>query len=323
MSRLTLFGTIPLFISVFLYFLGFVIWLIPGLKNIIIIPYESLLTLMVSDMWFFSYILLSVFFVMIVVDFLVSLFVAKPENIRHKPIKKPRISVVMTAWNDEKAIGHAVRDFKKRENVMEVVVVENNSTDNTAEVARKAGARVITEKKPGYGRVCIRGLKEVSPEANIVVLVEGDMTFNGYDVKKLVPYLDNVDMVLGTRTTQELLNQKTQLGWFTVWGNLFMAKLIQLKYWDFKMWGRVRLTDVGCTLRAVRRESLKRIINDLKVETDHFSPHMIMVSLNKKLKVIEIPVTFKERIGVSKGAGGNNWKAFKVGLRMLFAIFFY
>jgi len=322
MSRLTLYGLVFLLLSGFSFFLGFVAQVFLWLGGLIYLPYETFLTALMNSALFVSFASLAVFIIIILTDFARSMFEPKTGNVRYDPIGKPKISVVMTAWNDEKSIYDAVMDFKNQDNVIEVVVVENNSKDDTAKLAGKAGARVVTETTPGYGSVCMRALREASPEANIVVLVEGDMTFSGYDIKKLVPYLDNVGMVLGTRTTQELLNQKTQLGWFTIWGNLFLAKLIQLKYWNFKTWGRVRLTDVGCTLRAIRRESLDKIVNKLKVDSDHFSPHMIIVALDNKLKVIEIPVTFKERVGISKGAGSNNWKAFKVGLKMLRTIFF-
>jgi glycosyltransferase involved in cell wall biosynthesis len=321
MGRLILYGLILLFISGISFFLGFVTQAFLWLSDFMHSPYQAYLSVFLNDILSVSFASLSLFLIIVLADFVRSEFESRPGNIKYDPIPKPKISVVMTAWNDEESIYDAVMDFKKQDGVIEVVVVENNSTDNTTKLARKAGAKVVTETRPGYGSVCIRALKEASREANIIVLVEGDMTFNGYDVKKLVPYLDNVDMAVGTRTTQELLNQRTQLGWFTIWGNLFLAKLIQIKYWNFKMWGSVRLTDVGCTLRAIRSESLKKIINKLNVDSDHFSPHMIIVALDNKLKIIEIPVTFKERVGVSKGAGSNNWKAFKVGLKMMRTIF--
>lgn len=242
--------------------------------------------------------------------------------IKYHPIANPKICIALTAYNDEESIYDAINDFKNQEDVAEVIVVDNNSVDNTMKRAEEAGARVVHEVKQGYGYACIRGLKEclVNKDANVIVLAEGDRTFRGYDLRKLVPYLDNADIVLGTRNTQELLDQKSQLDWFLVWGNLFLAKLIQIKYWNVKCWGRVRLTDVGCTMRAIRREALDRIIGNLKVGGNYFSPHMIMVALNDDLKVVEVPITFRERVGASKGAGGSRWRAVKIGLKMLWHI---
>src|SRR6266849_7980868 len=181
-----------------------------------------------------------------------------PHPVRWEVIPNHNIVVAMTAYNDEASIGDAVQEFRTQPDVKQVVVVDNNSTDRTAELASAAGARVVQEPKQGYGYACIRGLREalLFPKVNVVVLVEGDMTFAGKDLSKLVPYLDNVDMVVGTRTTQELTTEDSQMSWFFVWGNLFLAKMIQVKFFDIKHWGRVRLTDVGCTFRAIRVEAL-------------------------------------------------------------------
>lgn len=80
-----------------------------------------------------------------------------------------------------------------------------------------------------------------------------------------------------------------------------------------KSLGRVRLTDVRCTMRALKKEALTKIIDNLKVGGHHFSPHMTKVALRKGLRVIEIPVRFRKRLGTSKGAGGNRGLATKVG----------
>jgi len=237
----------------------------------------------------------------------------KKRKLKYDPIKYARISVVMTAYNDEASVAEAVIEFKNQPGVEEVVVVDNNSLDDTATRAREAGAKAVTEKKQGYGFACMRALREAKYDP--IVLVESDMTYAGYDVKKLIAYLENADMVVGTRSTQELLDQDTQLNWFLNWGNFFIAKLLQLKYW-----GKIRLTDVGCTYRAIRRDALSKIINQLKEGGMIFSPEMIMVALKNNLKVIEIPVSFRRRWGRSKGAGRSNWAAFKIGLKMLLLI---
>jgi len=245
-----------------------------------------------------------------------------PHPVRWEVIPNHNIVVAMTAYNDEASIGDAVREFRLQPDVRQVVVVDNNSVDRTGELASAAGARVVHEENQGYGYACMRGLRESlqDAETNVVVLVEGDMTFSGRDVAKLVPYLDNVDMVVGTRTTQELVAEDSQMNWFFVWGNLFLAKMIQVKFFDVKHWGRVRLTDVGCTLRAIRTEALAKIIDKLDVGGHHFSPHMLMVAMADGMKVVEIPVTFRKRWGVSKGAGANKKSGIIVGLRMMWHI---
>jgi glycosyltransferase involved in cell wall biosynthesis len=221
----------------------------------------------------------------------------------------------MTAYNDEEAIGPSVKQFKSLKEVVSVTVIDNNCTDNTALNARNAGAVVVKERIQGYGSACIRALKEARKKGNLVCLVEGDMTFSASDLKKLTAYIENADMVVGTRTTAEIIDSDSQVTWFMRYGNLFIAKLLQLRFW-----GKVRLTDVGCTFRVIRPEALDKIINKLHVRGHYFSPHMILVALENGLKVIEVPVTLKKRVGESKGVGSDSLKGLITGFKMWWMI---
>lgn len=236
--------------------------------------------------------------------------------------KTPKVVVAITAWNDEEAIREAVQDFRAQEYVVETVVVDNDSNDETRAVAQRQGARVVIEPKRGYGNVCIRGLREAlsNAEANIVALVEGDMTFCASDMAKMIPYLEDVDMAVGTRTTHELTDSNSQMDWFLSWGNLFLATLLRLRYWDPVFFGKVRLTDVGCTFRVMRKSSLAGIIDQLRVGDSHFSPHMILEALRARLRIVEVPIQFRKRVGMSKGASGSRARAMRIGLRMLVEI---
>lgn len=235
--------------------------------------------------------------------------------------KEPSICVVLTAFNDQKSIGCAVKDFISQKNVKKVIVIDNNSTDNTAINAKNSGAIVIEEKNQGYGFSIIRGLKECLKEGSeIIVISEGDMTFRGKDIHKMTPYLEDVDFVIGSRTHRVLVDPESQMDWFYTWGNILLAKLIQLKFFDIRFSSRVRFSDVGCTMRAIKKDSLKKIINELEVGGHHFLPHMNIIAIKNGLKVVEIPITFRKRVGNSKGAGGNKALGIKVGLRMLWEI---
>ncbi|MGH9028610.1 MAG: hypothetical protein ACRDV4_03225, partial [Acidimicrobiales bacterium] len=104
---------------------------------------------------------------------------------------------------------------------------------------------------------------------------------------------------------------------FMTWGNLFLAFLIRLRYWDTTFVGRAGLTDVGCTYRVIRRDALARIAGQLSVGGQYFSPHMILVALRNGLSIVEVPVRFRERVGVSKGAGGSRARAMHIGMEMI------
>jgi len=223
-----------------------------------------------------------------------------------------RVHAALTAFNDEEAIVPIVREFKATPEVHRLIVVDNNSRDGTAKAAAAAGAdRVVIENVPGYGSCCMRALAEAADGADVIVLCEGDCTFSAGDVRKLLAYLENSDLVLGTRATQELRERGTQMDWLINPANQVMAKLVQLRFWG------TRLTDVGCTYRALRASAYRRLAPHLGVRGNHFSPHMFIEALRLDMRVIEVPVTFRRRVGASKGVGSNKVKAARVALRML------
>ena len=138
-----------------------------------------------------------------------------------------RVSIVFPAYNEEDGIAQAVADFGAIEAVDEVLVVDNNSRDATASRAIAAGARVVPEPRQGYGNALRRGLAEAQGE--YVVLAEPDGTFMGKDVLKLLAYADDFDLVLGTRTTRELIWHGANMGWQLRWGNWIVAKMLQVQ----------------------------------------------------------------------------------------------
>ncbi len=232
------------------------------------------------------------------------------------------VCVVLTAYDDREAIGLAVKEFLSQKNVVSVIVIDNNSRDSTAWEAIEAGAQVIREPNQGYGFACRRGLSEalLKNDADVIVLAEGDMTFRGRDIWKLLPFLDDADLVVGSRTHMAFTDPDSQMDWFYIWGNLFIARILELRFLNIKFQTKARFTDVGCTMRAINKKALMTIIDDFATGGMHFSPHMTKKALKRGLKVIEVPITFRKRIGVSKGAGGNRLLGFKIGLHMIWDI---
>ncbi|MDE1820214.1 MAG: glycosyltransferase family 2 protein [Euryarchaeota archaeon] len=228
------------------------------------------------------------------------------------------VLVALTAYNEEQAVGMVVDEFLACPQVREVVVVDNNSTDRTAERARAHGATVVPERQQGYGHACIRGLTEglARPWARMIVLCEGDGSYIGGDLGKLLPYLSEADMVIGNRTTHVLVQPGAFMDWFISWGNMFMGLLIRLRYWNAVFFGRVRLTDGGCTFRALRREALVPVLPTLKEGGPHFCSHMIMRVLDQNQTVVEVPIRFRRRLGQSKYSSSSRKKAFSVGIGM-------
>lgn len=206
-----------------------------------------------------------------------------------------RVSVIFPAYNEELYIRGAVEDFRLPGIVDEIVVVDNNSTDSTFDEATAVGARVVKETRQGYGYALQRGLAEAS--GDLIIMAEPDSTFTGRDVIKLLAYANDFDMVLGTRTTRELIWQEANMGWFLRVGNGAVAKFIQLLY------GTPAMTDCGCTMRLIRREGLERFRHQLTVGGSHFLPEMVILAHLTGLRLIEIPVNYRGRVGDSKITG--------------------
>jgi glycosyltransferase involved in cell wall biosynthesis len=218
------------------------------------------------------------------------------------------VSVVLPAYNEEKYIRPAVEDFFSSGVVDEVVVVDNNSRDRTAQEAGATRARVVPETRQGYGYALQRGLREAS--GDIIILAEPDGTFMGRDVLKLLAYADDFDMVCGTRTTRELIWEQANMGWFLRIGNWTVAKMIQFLY------GGPSLSDCGCTLRLTHRAALETFRDDLTVGASHFLPEMVILGLKRRLKIIEIPVNYRGRVGESKITGSLKG-TLRTGFRMI------
>ena len=245
-----------------------------------------------------------------------------PQVVRTGNPTHPRVVVAITAYNDAEATAQAVKDFRHQPEVVKVLVIDNNSTDKTAELAAAAGAIVVSETRQGYGYACLRGLTEALklPEADVIVLTEGDGTFVAEDTSKFLAYIGDADLVVGNRVVRGLVDHDSQMDPFFTWGNMAVAMLLRLRFWDARFLGPAGLSDVGCTFRAIHRDALERILPDLQVGGSHFSPHMLLVAMADNLSVVEIPIHLRKRIGESKGASQSIRKGLAIGLAMIWHI---
>lgn len=244
----------------------------------------------------------------------------KIKKLFYKKIRKKEITVLLTAYNDEKSIGLAVNDFKRSKFVKRVIVISNNSKDNTEYIAKKNGAIVFNESKQGYGSCVYRALSESLKfkDSEIICLCEGDMTFRAQDLEKFLAYIDHADVVNGTRIVEQLQEANTQITMFMHYGNLAVAKLLEFKYL-----GTATLTDVGTTYKIIRKSSLKKIISKLNSDINlDFNPYFLEKCIQNNLRIIECPIAFYPRVGLSKGGNKSDFHAFKLGIKMIFGIIF-
>jgi glycosyltransferase involved in cell wall biosynthesis len=251
---------------------------------------------------------------------LIDLFILYPKKringyVIHEPIETNFVTVVLTAYNDEGSIKAAVLDFQSHPLVKRVIVISNNSIDNTLNWANEVGAITYNEEAQGYGACVYRALSEGIKfnDTALTILCEGDMTFSAYDIDKFLAYISHADIVNGTRIVEQLRDKDTQLSTFMFYGNFFVAKLLEIKHL-----GNATFTDVGTTYKLCRNDALKTLLpkldNTINLE---FNPYFLDRALENGFKVIECPITFHKRIGQSKGGNINDMVALRLGLRMI------
>ncbi len=221
-----------------------------------------------------------------------------------------KISVIIPAFNEELSIG-LVLDALPKEIIHEILVVNNASTDDTVAVARKHGARVVDEARRGYGSACLAGMAQLD-EPDIVVFLDGDFSDFPEEIIKLLKPIqeENVDFVLGSRmileeSRQALLPQARYGNWLAV----FLIRLFFGK----------RYTDLG-PFRAIRYSSLKQ----LQMQDTNFgwTVEMQIKAVRAKLSILEIPVRYRDRIGVSKITGTVSG-TLRAGTKIIYTIFKY
>jgi glycosyltransferase involved in cell wall biosynthesis len=205
-----------------------------------------------------------------------------------------RISVVIPALNEAESIAAVVRGCLATNLPREVIVVDNGSTDRTADNARAAGAKIISETKAGYGRACTAGIRALSPECEIVVFLDGDGSDCPEMMAELVrPILNREkDFVIGSRT-----RGRREPGSM----NLQQRFAGRLAGWLVSILYGVRYTDM-CPFRAIRREALDRL--PMREETYGWNLEMQMKAARGGLRILEVPVNHRCRTGgVSKVSG--------------------
>jgi|SRR5450756_894163 len=241
------------------------------------------------------------------------------KSIHNDPPKNLRLTVVLTAYNDERSIGGAVADFRAHPRVERVIVISNNSKDKTMEIAQAAGAMVFNETRQGYGACVHRALREAltHTDTELTLLCEGDLTFRAADIEKFLAYIPHADVVNGSRIVEQLQDRNTQLSMFMHYGNLFAGKVLELKHL-----GMVSLTDVGTTYKLCRNSALRELMVKLNPQINlEFNAYFLDTALKNGLRILECPITFYPRVGTSKGGNVNNRIAARLGIRMLFGIF--
>ncbi|MGJ8733762.1 MAG: glycosyltransferase family 2 protein [Cellulophaga sp.] len=224
-----------------------------------------------------------------------------------------KINVIIPAYNEADSIGKVIKDIPSI--VSEIIVVNNNSTDNTVSNAEEAGATVLTENRKGYGYACLKGMDYIAKKSNkpdIIVFIDGDYSDYPEELIKIVdPILKNkVDFVVGARTKKGRENDSMTPQ--QVFGNKLATVLMKIFF-------GANFTDLG-PFRAIKYNTLLDL--EMQDKTYGWTVEMQLKILKKKLKYLEVPVRYKKRIGVSKVSGTVKGTIF-AGVKILGWIFKY
>ncbi|MDC1261198.1 glycosyltransferase family 2 protein [Polaribacter sp.] len=223
------------------------------------------------------------------------------------------ITVIIPAYNEQDSIANVVNDIP--EIVNEIIVINNNSTDNTAMNAKNAGATVLYESRKGYGYACLKGLdyiEEQKAKPEIVVFLDGDYSDYPAQLTELISPIitKNIDFVLGAR-----VKEQRELGAMTpqqIFGNWLATSLMKLFF-------GATFTDLG-PFRAIKYEKLMAL--KMEDKTYGWTVEMQLKALKQQLTYLEIPVMYRNRIGVSKVSGTIKGTIF-AGIKILTWIFKY
>jgi glycosyltransferase involved in cell wall biosynthesis len=202
-----------------------------------------------------------------------------------------RVSVIIPTHNEAQAIGRVLADLPS-DLVTEVLVVDSNSTDRTAEIAEKMGARVLNEPRHGYGRACLTGLAAANTP-DIVVFLDGDYSDRPDELPILLaPIIEGrADITLGSRLAKQ--NVSGALPWHSAFGNRLAAAMIRVLYGQ-------RISDLG-PFRAARAGVLRQLA--LEEDTYGWAVEMILKGALGGFRIVEVPVSYYPRIGKSKISG--------------------
>ena len=225
--------------------------------------------------------------------------------------KGKTICVILPTYREKDSIRKCINDFESLGLADKIIVVNNNAAPGTTEEVAKTSAIEIFEPTQGYGAAIQRGFE--AAKEDLVFVCEPDDTFVAQDVYKFLAYIDEVDVVYGSRTIKYFIWHDANMGWFLKFGNWAVAKLIEVLY------NTTSLSDVGCTFRLIKQDALQKIKDDFRIKSNFFGPEMILLSSWNGLSFVQLPVNYRGRVGQSSVTGRFS-RAVILGLQMIWLI---
>lgn len=218
------------------------------------------------------------------------------------------LAVVLPTYNEKDSIAECIRRFEAIAEVDKVVVINNNAAAGTSEEVATTGAIEIHESTQGYGAAIKRGLREAGTD--LIAVCEPDGTFNPEDLRKLLAFMPECELVVGSRTVSNFIWDGANMGWFLQWGNWAVAKLIEVLY------NTSYLSDVGCTFRVMTAAQADAILRRSRLDGSAYGLEMLLISVILRVRMVQVPVNYHPRVGVSS-VTGELGKTITLGLEMI------
>lgn len=213
-------------------------------------------------------------------------------------LTQKKITVIVPCYNESKAIAKVLQSFPHQKLAhfnwkLDIIVIDNNSTDNTGSVARKNGAEVIHEKKPGKGNALLRGLNTIPEDTDYVVMLDGDNTYYPKEIFRMIEPLDSnfCDSILGSRIQGKI--HLGAMGQMSRIGNWFFSFLVRYFY-------KVNVTDVLTGYFSWKKSALDKLLPHLNSTGFDIEMDMITKMARLNLEVYSVPISYHPRIGDSK-----------------------
>ena len=198
--------------------------------------------------------------------------------------KNKKVSLILPVYNEEENILNAINEFTSLKIFDEIIVVDNNSTDDSKKIIKSTKVRYVLQKIQGYG----------AAKGELLVICEPDGSFQARDTLKLIKFIDKYDCIFGTRTNEIYIRKGAKMYFALRLGNVIVAKFLSLLFPGYIF------TDVGCTLKILKKKCYLKIKKKLKVISSELQPEIMINLILQKYKIIEIPVIYKKRKGNSK-----------------------
>lgn len=214
---------------------------------------------------------------------------------RRFPTARISIVVICDAHENEKSISDILSEIPQH---YEIILATQNKNELINDISKQFNARCVflTENESGFGQGYLFDFAMKAANGDIIILMMGDGTFEVADIDKILAYICEAELVLGTRTTRQLIEQGANMSLPAHIGNYFLAKLIEMLWVTHK----TRITDVGCVFLGVWRDEYQVLANGLRSTGGEFLAEMIIECIRRRLQVVEIPVSYCKRIAERK-----------------------